>query len=1492
MSRKYQLSKIVTKLIWQFLTNTKKQIIWLLRTLFSTQKQHKLPSTGFVLPTVAMVSVVVVLLTTSIMLRSFDRAKNASNVRINEAVLSAAIPAIDRSRVKINKLFQDISLPKVTPTDEELSKVLDDPNNIDNINKYTFADETKLQISFDISGDDVIDQPTTSTSLYDNETVNTAWRFPVDTDNNGKFDSYILYSILLRTPRNSSGKYARARNPLEARTPPMAKAISDPDCTTNTNAILAGNTGWIKQNNEFKKSFFVYTATVPITTTPSDTTNYEKYQGSKGFAAVEYQQDRSQALPGNVAVYNDDLEINPDTALNLNGGIFTNSNFLTGGSGQVELYQISSKKSCYYKAKNSKIIVGGNLGSGGFKGAGTTTTNVDLFKGKDTDPTASTWEASVTDDSINLMYNNLAYVHRINKLIAAQFANAISSDPAEVKKGIEQKKQDLGLSSFTTAEFNAIRHQQLQLYFQKRTRRVPYQEVNFGDEETFPTTVLQGSGDTLRPIDKWMYATDPSDGKTGTDYSELTLNTSDTSLQPEATEPQALKNAGGVEATLGDRVIVSNNLSEIWWDTTPAASSGNNVPELWWNASNQPQGFLGNSITHTQDINGIKWDAGDTNKTRTRRSLVQTATLANLADTTRDGAWELDAAKIPKNITEPVGGLRVVTGAGVYLSATDTTTTVDSTVKEIWPDTMPIPGTAPTTKTIAPYYLYDPSITYQWREITNSDTPYLKMRATAVYHYKSTSYNAQTPAPIACVSSFYIPSNSTTAKNITELPWNAATDGLSNNGIVYPAPTSTQGESHYATVLNYLSQLTYPNGRLIDDGLLAKALAKTANRTISEQSAIDAQICALQILDGSISPSDTVIPHGAIYETSLLDSREIARNSSSNNTTYDYPIIDRQPLEIRATVLDLDQLRTKTIGTSSPSQEYLLPNSGIIYATRDDALPDASAGSSGVQTDAQKLVSPVDYILDSTRRPNAIMLINGSKLGRGTSNAYREEEKGLILASNLPVYIKGNFNLHTQEEFTDVATTAFYDRTTANTDFGCRNGDPAASCPTGDEWRPATVLGDAVTLLSDNFRAGFRDEGDYDWNNSLVDTPPSGFSAVNSFGANGTWADPNNSGFPKDFDTATTGHQGSSYVNNLVTPLVRMIPAREYAYEICTSTVKEECFCTATDTASQCADKTRRWSMTNVALSGYKFNGQNSWREDGIGSATNSIKTGFIGTNPDNGWETLPFKRLAFKRDIDTTLLITPLTLYGKGTSSKLEEFPIGGTTSANLVSPTLLIPWLLPNSSNVFEPVLQIQKPFATDTDSTNTTVISSANNTLTTPQESQDSKNWLQPVLADTTFNLNVAAGDSPARPTTEDNGGLQNFTRFMENWASTNGQKTAKIFGSFIQLNKSAYATGTYNVNVEANSIRYPIQNESGATTGYLPPTRNWGYDVALLSQSADRFASKLILTSPDLPDEYFREVGKDDQWVQTLLCAKTTDSGKPYAIAQNQRPSHCQ
>ena len=50
------------------------------------------------------------------------------------------------------------------------------------------------------------------------------------------------------------------------------------------------------------------------------------------------------------------------------------------------------------------------------------------------------------------------------------------------------------------------------------------------------------------------------------------------------------------------------------------------------------------------------------------------------------------------------------------------------------------------------------------------------------------------------------------------------------------------------------------------------------------------------------------------------------------------------------------------------------------------------------------------------------------------------------------------------------------------------------------------------------------------------------------------------------------------------------------------------------------------------------------------------------------------------------------------------------------------------------------------------------------------------------------------------------------------------------------------------------------------------------MGLLSQSPDLFAFKLVRIPNDKPDEYYREVGRNDEWVARLLCSqvKTGDS----------------
>lgn len=1292
-----QLSRSLSKAI-KIITN------WLSRRLLNLgrpQRDRK-ATAGFVLPTVAMVMLVVALLTTAMVLRSFDRSKNASNVRVNEATLNAAAPALDRARAKIEELFSDPTLPRATPTDEALLRVLNT-----NLQGYTFGDEIQLKLVFDYltpnPNDARVFTPTPDGAIQDrsarpaapvenDETLRTAWKFPVDTDNNGKFDTFTLYAMYFRNPsRGVDGSFNRPRNPLEARTPPMDEGRLGGQCSSavSTSANLVGDSGWYRTGDKLKKSILVYAVNAPITELSDlNPTQYEIFAGSKGFSALEYQQDRSRIpLANNAVIYEDDLEIAPGAGLILNGRVKTNSNLLIGqqdNANTVKLRLVSSPFSCYYTEEASKVFVGGNIV--GAQVNDTTDLNnnakLDIFRGERNPPTedldiGSAVKTVTNNGGAPAAYNNEAYNQRINLLVGAALARGVqtidanreitaTSDPQEIRDSIQKR-----ILADRTLNPDEVRREEWEVYFRGRTRRVPFIEVpGFGTPTTAVGTfnagnVLQGDGspqNPIRPPDVWMYSVDPNNNNQNAPYAGLTLNLSP-APRPPATDP---RQRNGLEWRIGDRVLVSNNLPEYIYDQTlsPAQFIKNgrqnimpdNIERRWHNPD--PPGGLAN------------------NTVRYRESTV--SQLADLGVADRDRFWEVEgAAKAPENPTDNIGGLRVITEAGIYLPFNNDLSA--PTPPPVWSDSMSMPSPEWIPTALQRNDIFDDL----GKQINTADSirPYLKMRATAVYHYKDPSGGAnrvydpdQTPVvypePIACVSSYYDPTTSTTAQNLNGLWQNpdlpTTTEGRSNNGVVYNwrhgansinALGNAYAGRSYRQILDYQAKLKYPSGRYTHGEpnptlaqpnrrtLLAGALAKIdANQplTLSERTSIDAAICALDILSAQATPqSYAYIQHGDIYETAFLDAREIRAIEGTNATPndYDLSIEDRQPLEIRATVLNLGNMRQRLIGGATPVQEYLLPNSGIIYASREDALPDLSDAEGTVTTNLpyglsatptqpeidyylrRRSLSSTDYRLDPTRRPNAIMLVNGARLDRVVTD--RTEEKGLILATNLPVYIRGNFNLHqdtsnnAQREFSDPESTLFYNRATLNSNFACRPNGPVQGCTNGDLWRPATILADAVTLLSDNFRLGFRTEGDYDLRNNLsnavagYDLDGNGFIAIPAgvdnpavsevdygFDLNGDGdatdtvvQEPQissvaarrlNGFFENNFVTSrrfndallsratpltaaeldpTTGNPGlkSSYLSNFVTPVQRRTRFSEYVMEICRKATVSAC---------------------------------------------------------------------------------------------------------------------------------------------------------------------------------------------------------------------------------------------------------------------------------------------------------------------------------------------
>ncbi|MEG4104824.1 hormogonium polysaccharide biosynthesis protein HpsA [Microcoleus sp. S13_C5] len=1711
---KSKLSKVIVSLLRRIAgvtrSGAKRLMRAMLQALMAMGRRARLPMAGFVLPTVTMVLLVVILLTVAITLRSFDRANTARNVRVNQQVLAAATPALDRAKAKIQyALSPQGSGTLDTPSELSVYQAMDS-------DRFKFGDEEVLQIKFDLDNSNVINPPPADlTKINESERINTAWRFPVDTDNNGKFDTYTLYGIYFRSPPRdlNTGEFNRARKGIEARTPPMSVSQGSTNAickaAAGTSASLVGSSDWYKAEGVLKKSFFVYTVNVPITNITGVATpaNYETFKGTQSFSALEYQQDQKRIpLQNNAVVYEDDLEVSPGPALRLNGRIFTNSNFMVTNTntGPVAFYLVSSKESCFYDLENSKIVVSGNVVNGWSGSNGNTGKDiaVHLFGKEATDPVITKAIKGGTDQSVaykdgalGVMYNNKAYSDRIGLLVSEQEKNAATSDPQEVRNAIATQVQEETDPTPPSAERQKeIREQKLESYFRLRTRKVPFAEVPAAGDalagfvnpttKVVTTSPFGGTGDELRPVDAWVM---PLDTNTKLDT---------TSVRLQANSPEKVEK-DNKESELGDRIVV-----------------GNNLPALRWRSDLNPPKFVGEGEEGRDTLTGVNWlDGGQ------RYRAPQVKQFADVGGAERDGFWEKSAAQAPKTAVDAIGGLRVITGAGVYERTNsflpppqvlnpvgggvskfydDPATTAVEKFPVVWPDSMPMsPG--PNSKV----YNNNPAGTIGWTDLTaaiwnalptngtppggaastiDPNTPQyakgdLRMRATAIYHYAdNTSDQAAKLAdtPLACVSSYYDPSYRyskggtlfDSSLNRPGLALGSNANGKSNNGIVYGPPAARPTGATLTTALltdpstltsvgttenrlNYQASLVFPDGRFVNENL-RKALQKAdAERSLSEKAAIDSTLCSFKILAAPTAVDITYLDHGTIREVAFLNPREVKAIDKDDPATavdetyslssplssstgsglmapaqsakltgqYDLALAERQPLEIRVTQLDIDKLRNKNsitykrtpvINTLNP--EYMLPYSGLIYASRDDAAPDQSDRTpnslgNAIDTTRSQLSSSTDSRLDPSRRPHGIMLINGSSLGRPTTVTTVADvlkEKGLLLTSNLPVYIQGEFNKHTKREFTGTFSwtpSDFYGRLGANLDpnFACRLGDPRypGKCAGSDNWRAATVLSDAITLLSepvsgnlqDGFRYGFRNHGDFDLRNNAgtsivgydfdgngslgtntvsevtfdfdlngngnktdptvkeTDVTAKAARRINGFGANNYVTNGLSSGAAFDitnqekfgqsvgtsvtptdtnYRTTTTGTApNSSYFNNFVTPVQRRANFPEYVMEICRKLPVSACGANDwvvgidagtvgefngeiepasavpanTDLAKVLSGTTatpaldpadRRYprrvaflrnssgaNQNKLVLDGtipvaLGINSSNQVAHYGAGNTVNvTISSGSLSVTTVAG-QPQPKDNALWYATTTTPATPTGGMDYGNDKPLFYAKLPTGTGGVANTVEQPQL------------RPTLQIQA----------TNIVPNA--ALNTAQNANDVTRWIQKGRT-TEFNLIVASNDVPSRAISstlgDSNGGMQNLPRFIENWKNL----THSIAGSFIQFKRSSYATAPYlsvindasapfkaklfDYDTSYPSTPYKIETGGGTIGYFVPPTREWGFDVGLLSQPPDLFAQKFTLpASQKKPDEYFREISRDDDWVKSLLCAEKLQNNR--------------
>jgi hypothetical protein len=623
-----------------------------------------------------MVSVIVLLLTAVILFRSFERAKNAANVRVSTVVLNAATPAVDRARAKIGALLQDPSLPQGTPTEISLYTAIQR-------SKYTLPDETPIELAYAVNG--------TTETLQ-----NSAWKFGVDTDNNGKDDTFTLYSIQFRSPPvGADGNFDQPRNPLEARTPPMISGTNSACINAAGFSTLVGSSGWYQlPSGDLAKSFFAYVVNVPITqnlyntsklanATSPDGKAYEVHNGNTGVIALEFQQDRTAVpLVNNAAWSEGDLEsFVGGTPFYVNGRIHTNGNLLTGNTGgPVEFFQVSSDTSCFYSEQTGQITVGGSVYNGTVASQDSSNegiTTVDLYQGFGQTPIQSQ-SINNSNNSVSkgngsqIGFNDAAYAARISKMLSDAMALCTGCSSAttgaeyvtvfeNTAKNITNYPPDIisavtanasVLNTETASEVASFVSTQIQLYLQNRTRQVPYAEV------PDPTGVGATSGytgigtdstiaDALAPQKNWREPLDSSNNFVNTNGA-VSLNTA----QLQATYP-ITQEAEGTQNYLGDRIFVGNNLPAYW---VQYDSNGNGK----YVSSNANQLITDNSG------NPVDWYAPANNgRQQWRNTQIQAAT--NIGVSSRNGFWEEAAATIPASASDSVGGLRIVTGAGIYV---------------------------------------------------------------------------------------------------------------------------------------------------------------------------------------------------------------------------------------------------------------------------------------------------------------------------------------------------------------------------------------------------------------------------------------------------------------------------------------------------------------------------------------------------------------------------------------------------------------------------------------------------------------------------------------------------------------------------------------------------------------------------------------------------------------------------------------------------------
>ena len=149
--------------------------------------------------------------------------------------------------------------------------------------------------------------------------------------------------------------------------------------------------------------------------------------------------------------------------------------------------------------------------------------------------------------------------------------------------------------------------------------------------------------------------------------------------------------------------------------------------------------------------------------------------------------------------------------------------------------------------------------------------------------------------------------------------------------------------------------------------------------------------------------------------------------------------------------------------------DYLMNAVGVNGFTDNDVIHDPPVNPiNGISP------KPVDFYADPDRRPHGFRLRNGSSLVRITApgrNTDPDDERGMSFVSDNPVYMMGDFNVHSTNGTRANLLHEFQTRLADNwNNFFTRTAlDERFAQGATDTWRASEVVGDGISLMSDNF---------------------------------------------------------------------------------------------------------------------------------------------------------------------------------------------------------------------------------------------------------------------------------------------------------------------------------------------------------------------------------------------------------------------------------------